>query len=289
MKLISFTRHGVAGFGALDETQDTKGVYDLTPILGELYPDLKTVLQKQELDVIADYLSDKTPDLALSDITLLPPIPNPDKIICIGLNYETHRAETKRPDAKYPTIFTRFADSQVGHGQPLICPSVSTMFDYEGELAVIIGAGGRNISEDSAMEHIAGYACYNDATVRDWQRHTHQFIPGKTFPATGGFGPALVTSDEIEDYRTLRLTTKLNGETMQDASLSDLIFSIPRLIAYCSTFTPLQPGDVICTGTPGGVGDRRDPPLYMKEGDKVTIEISQIGTLTNPILSENSL
>lgn len=282
MHLISFVRTGRPGFGLLR----ADGIVDLGPRLGGAFADLSDVLARDGLPALARAAEGRRPDFALTDVTLLPVIPNPGKILCVGLNYETHRAETKRPEAKHPTLFTRFADTQVAHGQPVVCPKVSTAFDWEGELAVIIGRGGRYIAEEDAMDHVAGYAPYNDVTVRDWQRHTHQFTPGKNFPATGAFGPALVTVDEVPDYTQLRLTTRLDGQVMQDASLADLIFPIPRLIAYCSAFTPLSPGDVILTGTPGGVGDRRDPPLYMRPGQVVDVEIPGVGHLVNPVTRE---
>lgn len=282
MRLISFVRTGRPGFGLLR----ADGIVDLGPLLGGAFADLSDVLARDGLPALARAAEGRRPDFALTDVTLLPVIPNPGKILCVGLNYETHRAETKRPEAKHPTLFTRFADTQVAHGQPVVCPKVSTAFDWEGELAVIIGRGGRYIAEEDAMDHVAGYAPYNDVTVRDWQRHTHQFTPGKNFPATGAFGPALVTVDEVPDYTQLRLTTRLDGQVMQDASLADLIFPIPRLIAYCSAFTPLSPGDVILTGTPGGVGDRRDPPLYMRPGQVVDVEIPGVGHLVNPVTRE---
>jgi 2-keto-4-pentenoate hydratase/2-oxohepta-3-ene-1,7-dioic acid hydratase in catechol pathway len=204
----------------------------------------------------------------------------------VGLNYETHRRETGRPEEAHPTIFLRLADSQVAHKAELLRPRVSQALDYEGELAVIIGKAGRYVDEHEAMAHVAGYACYNDATLRDWQRHTHQFTPGKNFPQTGAFGPWMVTADEIEDPAALLLVTRVNSEVVQSASLSQLIFTIPRLIAYCSSFTPLTPGDVIATGTPGGVGFKRTPPLYLKPGDRVEVEISQVGRLENGVADE---
>src|SRR6185503_1687030 len=200
-----------------------------------------------------------------------------------GLNYISHRTETKRPETKYPSIFTRFADTQVGHETPVLRPSFSTAFDYEGELAVVIGRRGRHIAEKDVNAHIAGYSCYNDVSVRDWQRHTAQWTPGKNFPNTGALGPALVTPDEIPDLGACTLTTRLNGQVMQQAPIADLIFTIPVIVSYVSKFTPLNPGDVIATGTPGGVGDRREPPVYMKEGDVVEVEITGLGILRNRI------
>lgn len=284
MKLVSFAREGKNGFGAASKD----GIVELT---GRLRPDvhtLQSVFASDLLKEAADYADSRSVELGWGDIQLLPVIPNPGKILCIGLNYQKHKAETGRPDVEHPTIFTRFADSQIAHGQPMVKPAVSERLDYEGEMAVIIGRGGRNIPEDKALEHVAGYAGYNDGSVRDWQRHTFQFTPGKNFPGTGAFGPYLVTADEVGDYRQLPIQTRLNGEVMQDATLADLIFPVERLIAYISTFTPLAPGDVIVTGTPGGVGDKRDPAVYMFEGDVVEVEIGVLGTLVNPIVAEQA-
>ena len=227
-----------------------------------------------------------TGTLALSDVTLLPVLPNPAKILCVGLNYATHVAETGREQKEHPAIFHRWADTLVAEGAPLVCPPESTRFDYEGELAVIVGKGGRRIAKDQAMAHVAGFAVFNDASVRDWQRHNIQFTPGKNFPGTGGFGPAMVTPDEIGDLGAQRVQTRLNGQLVQDQPVSDMIWDIPTVIAYCSTFTTLAPGDVIATGTPGGVGDKRNPPLYMKAGDTVEVSIGSVGTLTNPVVAE---
>ena len=283
MRLVSFVRCGQAGFGAYAGD----GIVDLT---GRIAPDIRSIrslIAQEKLAEARRFVEGRSRDFLVSDATLLPVVPDPAKILCVGLNYETHRAETKRSASNYPTIFTRYADSQVGHGQAIIKPKVSDMLDYEGELAVVIGRGGRYIDEARALDHVAGYSCYNDVTVRDWQRHTHQFGPGKNFPATGAFGPWLVTADEVPDYRALTIRTLLNGEVKQEASLAQLIFPVARLIAYCSSFTPLQPGDVIITGTPGGVGDRSDPPRYMTAGEVVEVEISGIGRLRNPIAAED--
>ena len=227
-----------------------------------------------------------TGTLAPADVTLLPTLPNPTKILCVGLNYATHVAETGREQKEYPAIFHRWADTLVAEGAPLVCPPESIRFDYEGELAVIIGKGGRRIAKADAMAHVAGFAVFNDASVRDWQRHNIQFTPGKNFPGTGAFGPAMVTPDEVGDLGAQRVQTRLNGQLMQDQPVADMIWDIPTVIAYCSTFTTLEPGDVIATGTPGGVGDKRTPPLYMKAGDTVEVSIGSVGTLTNPVVAE---
>lgn len=280
MKLVSFVRAGQIGFGAVVDG----GVIDLTGFDG--CQSIKDALAADLLPDIAWEIEGRGPHFGMSSLTLLPVIPDPAKILCIGLNYLKHKEETGRPDVEHPTVFTRYADSQVGHLQPLIKPAVSERFDYEGEMAVIIGRAGCNIPEATALDHVAGYACYNDGSVRDWQRHTFQFTPGKTFPGTGGFGPWMMTADEVGDYTKLPIQTRLNGEVMQDASLSDLLFPIEKLIAYCSTFTPLAPGDVILSGTPGGVGDKRDPAIYMFDGDRVEVSIGKLGTLVNPVVAE---
>jgi len=282
MRLISFVgRNGRSSYGV---QLDGQRVANLGALLGHRYPDLKSLLAAG-LDE-ARAVQAAAPVVSMHEIHLLPVIPNPEKIICVGLNYETHRKETGRPVEQHPSIFTRFAASQIAAGDPIIRPHVSTALDYEGELAVVIGRPGRYIGKDSAMQHVAGYACYNDATLRDWQRHSHQFTPGKNFVGTGAFGPTLVTTDEIADIRAQTLTTRLNGEVMQQARIADMIFSIEEIIEYVSAFTPLEPGDVIATGTPGGVGFKRDPQVWMKPGDTVEIEITQVGVLRNPIADE---
>ena len=282
MKLITFARMGKVGFGVVKEN----GIIDLT---GRIHKDVSSIKDLLKLDLIEkaeEFVAEKRPEISISEITHLPVIPDPEKIFCIGLNYQEHKEETGRPDVENPTIFTRFANSQTGHLQPLLKPNFSDRFDYEGELAITIGKGGRYIPEDKAMEHIAGYSCYNDGSIRDWQRHTSQFTPGKNFPATGPFGPYLVTADEIGNYKKLPIETRLNGKVMQKANLSDLIFPIPKLINYISSFTTLAVGDVIVTGTPGGVGDRRDPPIYMKPGDVVEVDIGKVGILMNFITED---
>ncbi|MNL28170.1 Ureidoglycolate lyase [compost metagenome] len=216
----------------------------------------------------------------------LPVIPNPGKIICVGLNYAAHREEVKRAVTSEPTMFVRFADSQSGHGRALVCPRESAAFDYEGEIAVIIGKAGRRISQARALEHVAGLACYNDGSIRDWQAHGTQWTAGKNFPATGGFGPWMVTSDELQPDSLLSLTTRLNGVVMQHTTTDLMLFPIPKLIEYISTYTTLEPGDVILTGTPGGVGFRREPPVFMQDGDAVEVEVQGIGVLRNHVVKE---
>ncbi|MCP4330684.1 MAG: fumarylacetoacetate hydrolase family protein [Alphaproteobacteria bacterium] len=281
MKLLSFRHGGIDGYGiAVDD-----GVVDASRRLGTKFPDLKSALADGMAELAA-LDSGTDADFSLDEIEFRPTIPNPDKIICVGLNYKKHVEETGRGDADYPALFTRFANTQVGHEQPLVLPTHSDRFDYEGELAMVIGKAGRHIPAERAFDHIAGYACYNDGSIRDWQRHTHQFTPGKNFPHTGGFGPWIVTTDEIPDPTALTLVTRLNGTEMQRATTDQLIFDIPYLINYLSTFTELVPGDVIPTGTPGGVGFKRTPPVFMRAGDTVEVEITGIGTLVNPIVAE---
>lgn len=226
------------------------------------------------------------PEYRLDDVVLLPVIPNPEQIFCIGLNYADHVAETQRQSTERPMIFMRVPASQVGHNQPMLRPAESEKFDYEGEIAIIIGKGGRRISEEESWDHIAGYACYNDGSIRDWQLHTAQWGPGKNFYRTGSFGPWMVTADEIPANAEMTLVTRLNGVELQRATTPQLIHSIPKLIAYISTFTPLSPGDVIVTGTPGGIGLKRTPPLFLKPGDVVEIEVDRIGTLVNTVENE---
>lgn len=282
MKFASFTLNGEAAFGIAGE----QGVTDGRRLCGAKYADLRAVIAAGALEELADACSGRRADAALDDIGFLPVIPNPAKIFCVGVNYEAHRLETGREKRAYPTIFTRFADTLIGHGQPMIRPQASRSLDYECELAVVIGRGGRHIDKADAMEHIAGYSCFNDGSVRDWQRHTTQFTPGKNFPATGGFGPFLVTPDEIGNVNDLDIQTRLNGAVMQHSNTSQMIFDTAALIAYVSTFTALAPGDVIATGTPGGVGFKRDPAVFMHPGDEVVVEIENVGLLRNPVAGE---
>jgi len=278
MRLASFKTAKGASYGAVTGN----GIVDLRRHLGNQFPDLKALIAGNGFLQVNQYLSE-APDYKESDVTWLPVIPKPDKIVCVGLNYEEHRVETGRDKTENPALFLRLAESQVGHRQPILRPRESTHLDFEAEIALIIGKPGRRISEAESWEHIAGYSCYNDGSVRDWQRHTVQWTAGKNFARTGGFGPWLVTADEIPPHTVLELSCRLNGERMQHATTEMMIFKFPRLIAYISSFTTLAPGDVIVTGTPGGVGARRNPPLWMKPGDKVEVEIDKVGVLENGI------
>lgn len=221
---------------------------------------------------------------SLEEIAFLPPIVNPDKILCVGLNYRAHQAETGRGGEDHPTIFVRFAEAQVGHRQQMIRPDESNTLDYEGEIVVVIGKSGRRIRKADWLDHVVGFSCYNDGSVRGFQRHTSQFTPGKNFMATGGFGPWLMTVEEVGDPYELEITTRLNGAVMQNAKANQLVFDFGDLIEYCSSFTTLRPGDLIVTGTPGGVGSARNPPIFMDEGDEIEIEIHPIGTLRNTVV-----
>jgi 2-keto-4-pentenoate hydratase/2-oxohepta-3-ene-1,7-dioic acid hydratase in catechol pathway len=278
MKLASYQTAQGASYGIVT----AKGIVDLKRYLGNQYPDLKSLITGNAFSQAVQYAG-AAPDYQASDVTWLPVIPNPDKIVCVGLNYQEHVVETGRDNTEQPAIFLRLPESQIGHKQPIVRPRESKNLDFEAEIAVIIGTPGRRISQQNAYKHVAGYSCYNDGSVRDWQRHTIQWTAGKNFPKTGGFGPWLVTADEIPPNTKMTLSCRLNGERMQHATTEQMIFKIPKIIEYVSAWTTLVPGDVLVTGTPGGVGARRNPPIWMKPGDKVEIEIDKVGVLENSI------
>ncbi len=282
MRLISYQHNGQDGYGAVVGDR----VVDLRATFGAQAPDLKAFIAAGLVPQAAAQVEAASVTLPLSELQLLPVIPNPGKIFCIGLNYGEHIRETGKEVTEKPVIFLRVADSQLAHGEDIVRPKASERLDYEGEIAIVIGRAGRHISEADSWSHIAGYSCYNDGSVRDWQVHTSQWAPGKNFWKTGAFGPWMVTADEIAPDRKMTLVTRLNGQEMQRATTDMMVHSIPRQIAYISAFIPLEPGDVIVTGTPGGVGNKRTPPVFMKPGDVCEIEVDAIGVLRNGIRDE---
>jgi len=280
MRFASFTIDGANAWGAVDN----ENAFVTSSVMSQFHG-LRDVIAAGALTE-AWQCRQGVRAIPLASVQWQPVVPDPSKILCVGLNYESHRNETRRAATTHPTFFIRFADSQIGHRSPMLMPSVSTHLDYEGELAVIIGIGGKSIPAAAAFQHIGGFAAYNDGSVRDWQRHTTQWAPGKNFAGTGAFGPWMVTPDEYGSFAGRRIRTLLNGEIKQDAILDDMIFDVAHLIEYASTFTALSPGDVIVTGTPGGVGAMKDPPQYMKPGDIAEVMIDGLGTLSNVISRE---
>lgn len=276
MKLMSFRRpDGAASWGIVKG----EGVIDL----GARAPGLKHALWA--MTSLAEEAV-RHADFQLADVTYLPPIPDADKIICVGLNYMSHIKEGGREPPAKPIIFTRFNNSQVGHCQSIIRPNASVTHDYEGEMAVIIGRRCRHVKKEDWLSVVAGYSCFNEGSVREFQRHTAQFTPGKNFFNSGGFGPWIVTPEEAGDITKQTLMTRVNGVEQQHATIDDLCFDVPTLIEYCSTFTQLEAGDVIVTGTTGGVGAYQTPPLWMKPGDVVEVEVTGVGILRNPVIAE---
>ncbi|MEY2770205.1 MAG: hypothetical protein RIQ38_624 [Pseudomonadota bacterium] len=287
MKLLSFIHAGRETWGAVTGADD---VVDLGAVMPQ-HADLAAYIGSGAYLDAKAHVAQHRPTLKLSDITFLPVIPKPEKIVCAVRNYMDHHQEVlaagmQRELSEQPPIFLRVWRSQVAHGQPIVCPKVSDSLDWEGELAVIIGKGGRNIPEADAFEHVAGYACYNDGSIREWQFHAKQIASGKNFESTGGFGPWMVTADEIAPNQELKLVTRLNGEVVQSSHTGHMIFPIAKLISYASTIFTLVPGDVIATGTPAGVGWSRKPAWFMKPGDVCEVEIEGIGTLVNPIVAQ---
>jgi 2-keto-4-pentenoate hydratase/2-oxohepta-3-ene-1,7-dioic acid hydratase in catechol pathway len=287
MKLLSFIHQGRETWGAL---VGADAIVDLGKALPQYATLTDYIASGAYLNAKQD-VANKTADVKLADITFLPVIPKPEKIVCAVRNYMDHHQEVlaagmHRELSEEPPIFLRVWRSQVAHGQPIICPKVSGSLDWEGELAVIIGKEGRNIAEADAFDHVAGYSCYNDGSIREWQFHAKQIASGKNFESTGGFGPWMVTADEIAPNQQLKLVTRLNGEVVQSSHTGHMIFSIAKLISYASTIFTLVPGDVIATGTPAGVGWSRKPAWFMKPGDVCEVEIEGIGTLVNPIAAQ---
>lgn len=278
MRSASFLINGRASYGLLRDGH----VFEATDEYRARYPDLRAVLSAGALDS----LDVKEEALDAGDVRFLPPVPNPGKALCVGVNYRPHVEEMGREIPEYPVVFVRFPDSLVGHGESILRPRISDRYDFEGELAVVIGRAARYVNAANAMDYVAGFMPFMDGSVRDWQRHTMQFTPGKNFPASGAAGPALVTPDESGAPETLELVTRVSGETMQQGRVADLIFDVPALIEYCSSFTELLPGDVIATGTPGGVGAARRPPRWLEPGDVVEVDLGPAGCLSNTVVAE---
>jgi len=283
MKLISFERNGKASYGVVNGDR----VVDLGARLGDRYATLRELLAAG-LEKIGT-ASQEQGDFSFSEVKLLKPITNPEHIWCLAVNYADHHKEVESAGRaqdlpKQPAVFARFNDSFVAQGEDIWHPGVSEQFDYEGELAVVIGKGGHRIKADDAFEHIAGYTILNDGSVRDWQFHTRQITPGKNFYRSGSIGPWIVTADEVGDPYELRIETRLNGKVLQSDKAELMLHKIPRFIEYASTIAPLQPGDILATGTPSGVGFSRTPPVWMQVGDTCEISIEKIGVLRNKIV-----
>jgi len=285
MKLISYQHAGRESWGAVVNDQ----VVDLAAATGlATLAEFVGSAQFAQRDAL---VAAQTPFAAFAAVQLLPVIPRPEKIVCAVRNYMDHHHEAVSAGLKVelseqPPIFLRVWRSQCAHNAPIVRPKVSESLDWEGELAVVIGKGGRNIAESQAYEHVAGYSCYNDGSIREWQFHAKQIAAGKNFESTGAFGPWLVTADEIDPARKLKLEVRLNGEVVQSGDTGQMIFNVAKLIAYASTIFTLTPGDVIVTGTPAGVGFSRKPPRFMKAGDVCEVEIEGIGLLRNPIVDQ---
>ena len=281
MRIVSFRRDGKISYGLLegDEIADLPGLDpQLPPALNDALPTLRGYVPPAG--------TRKT--VSRSDVTLLPVIPSPQKIICIGVNYADHAAETGQAPPPYPTVFAKFANTLAASGDPIVLPSASTMPDYEGELAVVIGRPGRQITEQDALDYVAGYTAFNDVSARDFQGHTSQWTMGKSPDTFGPLGLALLTADEIPDPQKLELRTTVNGEVLQQASTADMVFTVRQLIAYLSQTMTLLPGDVIATGTPSGIGAARTPPRFLRPGDTVVISIDDVTELANPVVGEDS-
>ncbi|MBI1218585.1 MAG: 5-carboxymethyl-2-hydroxymuconate isomerase [Rhodobacteraceae bacterium] len=284
MKLVSFLLDGSSPrYGAVSGD----AVIDLSARLGDRFPTITDFIAAPPRAEVEHWLATGAGDHPLAGLTLLPPVPRPGKIICVGLNYEAHKAEAVRNPTDRPMLFARWPETLIGHAAPLVIPKISDMLDYEAELVAVIGAPtGRYLPADQALAKVFGYTCMNEGSVRDWQRHSSQVTAGKNFEGTGAVGPWLVTADEVGDPQTLDLALRLNGAVMQAANTRDMIWPIAETIAYITDWLSLQPGDMIATGTPAGVGSRRTPPVFLQPGDLVEVEIDRIGTLRNRVVKE---
>ena len=284
MKLATFEANARVSYGILKD----QGVVDAGSRLGDRFPDLRSIIVAGQISQLENLATKAPVDLALANIRLLKPVPNPGKILCVGVNYPDRAAEYRNNAElpKYPSIFVRFPASLVAHGESIVRPPESKQLDYEGEVALVIARRGRRIPEGDAISYVAGYTICNEGTIRDWLRHgKFNVTPGKNFDRTGSLGPWMVTSDEIGS-EPLRLTTRVNGELRQEDTTDRMIFPMSFLISYISHFCTLEPGDLIITGSPTGAGARLDPPRYLVPGDAVEVEVSRIGTLKNRVIDE---
>lgn len=292
MKIVSYVRSGHAHYGGV---KDDGTVVDLTSRLGSLYPDIVSFIAKDGVAVAREIVASQAGDFRYDDLDLLPMIPNPGKFFCVGVNYKDHLDEANRqlgltrPVAEHPMIFARWAESQTAHGKPIVMPKVSTQLDYEAELLVIIGKPtGRYVPVEKALDYVFGYTAFNDGSLRDYQFHSRQINPGKNFEKTGPSGPWIITADEIPDPQNLDIEMRLNGERMQHGNTSQMVHSVAEIISYISHWLPLQPGDLIASGTMGGVGFARNPQVWMKPGDVAEVIIEKVGTLRNDIVAEEA-
>lgn len=278
MKLARFNYRNQSSWGVINGNRATR--------LDTVWPSLAEGLSQGWEALQAAALQHEASAISCDDIEWLPPAEAQSKIFCVGLNYGRHVQETGRTQASHPSLFLRHLDSFVGHNNHIVKPASSEQFDFEGELVVVIGREGRHIRPADALAHVAGYTCMGENSVRDFQKHTAQVTAGKNFDRSGSLGPWITPASEVPDPSALHLTTRLNGATVQDAPLSDLIFPIPELIAYISSFSVLRPGDLIATGTPEGIGSRRTPPLFMKAGDTLEVDVPGVGVLRTPVINE---
>lgn len=280
MNYVSFTTpDGAASWGVSLEGR----IHDLGPSGAGLAPTLKDIVADGRFGTLSEEQVREAPAFDEADVALLPPIIDPAKILCIGVNYVSHQEETGKTNQKAPTVFTRFADTQMGHLSPALMPASTTQYDYEGEMALVVSKDAYRVKAEDAWDYVAGYGAYNDFSVRDWQLAATQWTPGKNFPGTGAFGPYLVPAADLGDVDQLKLETRVNGEVRQSASVADLYFSIPQIIEYVTAWTKLSAGDVIVTGTPGGVGLFMEPKGFLSAGDVVEVEITGLGTLSNTV------
>jgi acylpyruvate hydrolase len=285
VKFTTYLRNGQPRLGAVEGD----AVVDLNDAQPQVPSDLRAaLLAGVDLCTVAKAaLASDAPRQPLASLTLAPLMPEPGKIVCLGLNYYDHAKESGRQKPEYPWFFFRGASSLLAHGAPTLRPRVSEKFDYEAELAVVIGKRGKHVSQEQALDLVFGYSCFNDISVRDYQKRTPQWTIGKNFDATGGFGPVLVSADELpRGAEGLRISGRLNGEIMQDANTTDMIWGVAETIALLTECLTLEPGDVIVMGTPAGVGQSRTPPVWMKAGDRFEVEIERIGTLVNAVVDE---